>query len=136
MTAPSMVYEFVAYQVSPDSPQLANDFLCLMSSLAAKSPLPYSVELQKVAKNNNILPLSVSNFQTMEGRGIGGLITIPSEHHPRAVMMGTYDLLIQCGLKIPELLETTYRKWSSEPDMQILVGGWDQWVRGIIKFKT
>jgi cation transport ATPase len=130
----SKTYRFDAYHVLPDSPQMQKDFLYVVASLKAKSSEPMAEDVLRIAKLNNILPVDVEGFQEYPGRGLGGLITLPDEQRPRAVIMGTREFIEQCGLEIPAILEVTARKWESAPDSMIMLVGWDGWVRGILKF--
>ena len=82
-------YRFDAYHVLPDSPQMQKDFLYVIASLKAKSSEPTAVDVLRVAKINGVLPVEVEGFQEYPGRGLGGLVTLPNEQHPRAVLMGT-----------------------------------------------
>ncbi len=134
MTTLTKIYRFDAYHVLPDSPQMQKDFLYVMASLMAKSTDPVATEVVKIAQINNILPVAVEGFQEYPGRGLGGLITLPDEHRPRAVLIGSREFLEQCGLETPAILEVTFRKWSQEPDSLVMVAGWDGCVRGVLKF--
>jgi cation transport ATPase len=125
---------FAAYHVLPDSPQMQKDFLYIVASLMAKSSESNAADVVRVAGLNAILPVEVVGFQEYPGRGIGGLVTLPTEKHLRAILIGTRDLLKQCGLETPAILEVTARKWEVEPETAIQLVGWDGWVRGILKF--
>src|ERR1700690_2943098 len=107
-------YRFDAYHVLPDSPQMQKDFLYVIASLKAKSSEPTAVDVLRVAKINGVLPVEVEGFQEYPGRGLGGLVTLPNEQHPRAVIMGTREFLEQCGLEIPAILEVTARQWENK----------------------
>ena len=132
-TAPKS-YRFDAYHVLPDSPQMQKDFLYVVASLKARSSDPTAPEVVRIAKVNGVLPVDVEGFQEYPGRGLGGLITFPDEHRPRAVLMGTREFLEQCGLEIPAILEVTCRTWERETNASIVLVGWDAWVRGVLKF--
>ena len=132
-TAPKS-YRFDAYHVLPDSPQMQKDFLYMVASLMAKSSDPAAAEVVRIAKVNGILPVEVEGFQEYPDRGLGGLITLPNEHRPRAVLMGTREFLDQCGLEIPAILEVTCRQWTKDKNNRIVLTGWDGWVRGVLKF--
>src|SRR5450631_3736944 len=127
-------YRFDAYHVLPDSPQMQKDFLYVMASLNAKSTEPTAADVLRIAKINNILPVGVEGFQEYPGRGLGGLVTLPDEKRPRAVIMGSREFMEQCGLQIPAILEVTARKWEKEDGALIMLAGWDGWVRGVLKF--
>jgi cation transport ATPase len=128
-------HQFDAYHVLPDSPQMQRDFLYICASLAAKSSQPFAADIVRVAKINAILPLEVQGFQEFEGRGLGGLVQLPTEHRPRAVLIGTREFVSESGLQIPDILEVSARKWESDKPGMILLAGWDAWVRGVLKFK-
>lgn len=128
------LYRFDAYHVLPDSPQMQKDFLYVVASLEAKSSEPTAEDVVRIARLNGILPVEVQGFQEYPGRGLGGLVQLPDEQRPRAVIMGTRDFLAQCGLEIPAILEVTARQWESDPDALILLAGWDGSVRGVLKF--
>ncbi len=125
---------FEAYHVLPDSPQMQRDFLYVIASLEARSAEPQAADVVRVAKANAILPVEVQGFQEFPGRGLGGLVQLPDEGRPRAVVMGSREFLAECGLQIPEILEVTCREWERSPSRSILLAGWDRWVRGILKF--
>jgi len=129
-----MTYRFDAYHVLPDSPQMQRDFLYVVASLKARSNEPTARDVLRIAQINGILPVEVEGFQEYAGRGLGGLVTLPDEQRPRAVLMGSREFMEQCGLQIPAILESTARKWENEKDSSILLAGWDAWVRGILKF--
>ena len=125
---------FDAYHVLPDSPQMQKDFLYVVASLKARSSEPTAAEVVRIAKVNAILPVEVEGFQEYPGRGLGGLVKLPDEQRPRAVIMGTREFMEQCGLQLPAILEVTARKWETEKNSQIILAGWDGWVRGVLKF--
>ena len=35
---------------------------------------------------------------------------------------------------MPDLLETTVQTWEAEPNILVILGGWDGWVRGVLRF--
>ncbi len=127
-------YRLDSYHVLPDSPQMQKDFLYVIASLYAKSTEAVAEDVLRVAKVNNILPMEVDGFQEYPGRGLGGLVKLPDEQRPRAVLIGTREFLGQCGLETPAILEVTARKWESLKNSRIFLVGWDGWVRGVIKF--
>jgi len=129
-----MTYRFDAYHVLPDSPQMQKDFLYIVASLKAKSSEPTAAEVVRIAEVNGVLPVEVTGFQEYPGRGLGGLVTLPNEQRPRAVLMGSREFMDQCGLQIPAILEVTTRQWEKENNAQILLAGWDGSVRGVLKF--
>jgi cation transport ATPase len=130
----SEAYRFDAYHVLPDSPQMQQDFLYMIASLEARSEDPNAADVVRVAKINAILPVEVAGFQEFLGRGLGGLVQLPHENHPRAVIMGTREFMAESGLQIPDILEVTARKWEGAEDSQMILAGWDGWVRGVLKF--
>ena len=134
MKTVAKAFRFDAYHVLPDSPQMQKDFLYVVASLKAKSSEPTAADVVRIAKLNGILPVDVEGFQEYPGRGLGGLVTLPDEQRPRAVIMGSREFMEQCGLEIPAILEVTARKWENEKDSMILLAGWDGWVRGVLKF--
>src|SRR5581483_7050742 len=97
-TAAAQAYRFDAYHVLPDSPQMQKDFLYVAASLMAKSTHPQAAEVVRIAKLNAILPVEVEGFQEYPERGLGGLVKLPDEQRPRAILMGTREFLEQCGL--------------------------------------
>ena len=127
-------FRFEAYHVLPDSPQMQKDFLYVVASLKAKSSEPTAQDVVRIARLNNILPVEVEGFQEYPGRGLGGLVTLPDEQRPRAVLMGSREFLAECGLEMPAILEVTCRKWEAEKDVKIMLAGWDGYVRGVLKF--
>ena len=134
MAVKTAMYRFDAYHVLPDSPQMQKDFLYMLASLEARSSDPKAADVLRIAKLNAILPVDVQGFQEFEGRGLGGLVTFPNEQRPRAVIMGTREFIAECGLQIPDILEVTARKWEKTKNTEILLAGWDGWVRGVLKF--
>ena len=134
MNTETVNYRFDAYHVLPDSPQMQKDFLYVAASLMANSSEATAADVVRIAKLNAILLVEVEGFQEYPGRGLGGLVTLPNEQRPRAVLMGSREFLAQCGLEIPAILEVTCRKWESEKNSQIMLAGWDGLVRGVLKF--
>jgi cation transport ATPase len=127
---------FAAFHVAPDSPQMETDFLRVVASLMAKSRHPLAGDILRVARANAVLPVSVEGFEDFPDRGLGGLVKLPEEQRPRAVVLGTREFIRECGLDIPGLLEAAARRWENESGSSILLGGWDAWVRGILKFHS
>ena len=127
-------YRFDSYHVLPDSPQMQKDFLYILASLYAKSSEAVAEDVVRVAKINNIVPVEVDGFQEYPERGLGGLVKLPDEQRPRAVLIGTRDFLGQCGLETPAILEVTVRKWQAMKNSVVVLAGWDGWVRGVLKF--
>lgn len=125
---------FEAYHVLPDSPQMQKDFLYVLASLMACSSQRFAEDVLRIAKLNNILPVRVEGFQEFPGRGLGGLVTLPNELRPRAVLIGAYEFIEESGLQMPDILEVAHRRWSREPQSKVLVAGWDAWVRAVLKF--
>ena len=125
---------FAAYHVLPDSPQMQRDFLLVLASLEARSDHPLAKDVLRVAQINGITPVSVTGFQAFPHRGLGGLVQLPNEHRPRAVVVGSREFVAECGLEVPEILEATARQWENDGKTFISLGGWDGWVRGVIKW--
>ncbi len=115
---------------------MQQNFLMALASLEAQVEHPLASDVLRIAKINGILPSSVEGFQAFPGRGLGGLVLMPHEQRPRAVVLGSREFIAECGLNIPDILEVTARKWESEPDSVIALGGWDGWVRGVVKWQT
>ena len=124
--------KLTAYHVLPDSPLMQQNFLLLLASLEAKTRHPLSIDVLRVAAINGVRPYDVVGFQEFPGRGIGGLVHMPHEQRPRAVVLGSREFIAECGLQIPDILEVTARKWEKEVSSIIALGGWDGWVRGIV----
>ena len=135
METDALTWRFDSFLVLPDSLQMQKDFLYVLASLHAKSTQPAAVEVVDVAKANGVLPMDVSGFQEYPGRGMGGLVTLPDEKHPRAVLLGSVDFLAQCRLQTPAVLQAIIRTWQSEATTLVSLAGWDGWVRGALKFK-
>src|SRR3954469_18336977 len=103
-----------AYHVLPDSPLMQQNFLVALPSLEAQSNPPLAADVLRVAKINGVTPVSVAGFQEFPQRGIGGLVLLPHEQRPRAIVVGNREFIAECGLHIPDILEVTARKWESE----------------------
>src|SRR5690349_15476252 len=95
---------FDAYHVLPDSPQMQRDFLYVVASLEARAAGDAAADVVRVAKLNAILPLDVQGFQEFPDRGLGGLVQLPAENRPRAIVMGSREFIAECGLQIPDIL--------------------------------
>ena len=119
----------------PDSPLMQRDFLFALASLEALSDHPLAKDVLRVAQINGITPVSVVGFQEFPHRGLGGLIQLPHEQRPRAVVVGSREFINECGLQIPDILEVTARKWAVKKDSVIALAGWDGWVRGVVQWK-
>jgi hypothetical protein len=122
-----------AYQVWPDSPQLERDFLYVALSLAARAELPWAGDVERIAERNALRPVSVDGFQQEQGKGCGGLVKLPNEQRPRPVLFGDRDYVAAGGLEIPEMLERVSHEWSADPAHELVWGGWDGQVRGLLK---
>jgi cation transport ATPase len=123
-----------AYHVLPDSPLMQRDFLLALTSLEARSDHPLAADVLRIAQINGILPVSVTGFQSFPGRGLGGLMQLPHEARPRAIVIGSREFIAECGLQLPDILEVTFRLWEKEPGSIVALGGWDGWVRGVVKW--
>lgn len=124
-----------AYHVLPDSPLMQRDFLLALVSLEAKSDHPLAADVLRVARINGIAPVSVEGFQAFPNRGLGGLVHLSHEARPRAIVVGNREFIEECGLQLPDILEVTFRKWQKEPNAIVALGGWDGWVRGVVKWQ-
>jgi cation transport ATPase len=129
----SQTLEFVAFQTAPASEQMEKDFLTLAASLAAHSNHPSSAAITRIAKLNQCPQCPVMGFQDFPGRGFGGAVQLPGERSHRAVLIGVRSFLDECGLEIPAILEVAVRQWEKE-GAEVLFGGWDGYVRGLLKF--
>jgi cation transport ATPase len=134
MNTTTRAHRFDAYHVLPDSPQMQRDFLYVMASLAARAGSPLAADIVRVAKLNGILPVSVEGFQEFPEKGFGGLLQLPNEQRPRAVLSGTRYFVAESGLQMPAILEATAQQWERQSGTLILMAGWDAWVRGVLKF--
>ncbi len=130
-----MVPKLEAYHVLPDSPLMQQNFLLALASLEARSNHPLAADVLRIAQINGIAPVSVTGFQEFPNRGVGGLVTLPHEQRPRAIVVGSRDFISECGLQLPDILEVTARKWEAEKESVVALGGWDGWVRGVVKWK-
>ena len=126
----------IAYHVLPDSPLMQRDFLMALASLEARSQHPLAQDVLRIAEINGIRPVSVTGFQEIPGRGLGGLVSLSHEQRPRAIVIGSRAFIAESGLQTPDILEATLKQWSLEPNVVIALGGWDGWVRGIIKWQA
>jgi cation transport ATPase len=135
-TSPQVRPRLSAYHVLPDSPLMQQNFLVALASLEARADHPLAADVMRVAKINSIAPRSVEGFQQFEHRGIGGLVQLPHEQRPRAIVIGSREFVEECGLQMPDILEVTYRKWAAEKNAVVAIGGWDGWVRGVIKWEN
>lgn len=129
-----MSWTFVALQTAPAGEEYENDFLALAGSLAALSSHPASADIRKAAKTHGLASGSVIGFTDFPERGFGGLVQFSAEDMPRAVLMGELDLLEESGLDIPAVLEVARRRFA-EDGHRTLVGGWDGYVRGVMRFR-
>lgn len=128
-------WSFLAFQTAPANPQLEKDFLTMAASLAARSSHPSASELMRVARLNGCPRCDVIGFKDFPGEGFGGAVQLPGEAYPRPVLIGTRAFLAQSGLETPALLEVALRRWEEE-GARVLLGGWDRYVRGVMKFSA
>lgn len=128
------MWSFVALQTAPSGDKYEKDFLALAGSLAALSSHPASEDLRRVAKAEGVSDGPVTGFKDFPEKGFGGLVQLPAEEMPRAVLMGDLDFLEESGLQIPAILEVARRRFMDEGH-RVLVGGWDGHVRGVIRFR-
>lgn len=91
-------------------------------------------EVIRVAMLNDIRPGQVVGFQFFPGRGLGGLVQLPGESRARAVLAGSRSFVTESGLQIPELLDSVAQSWEKEDNAIIAFGGWEGYIRGVIKF--
>lgn len=126
-------WRFVTLQTAPAGEQYERDFLFLAGSLAAFSAHPAAEDIRRVAKIQKMADGEVRGFKDFPERGFGGLVRLPGEASPRAVLMGESDFLEESGLQIPAILETARRRFAEEGH-RVLVGGWDGYVRGVLRF--
>ncbi len=129
-----MTWTFLALQTAPAGEKYEKDFLALAASLAAFSAHPAAADLRRVAKGAGVSDGPVVGFKDFPGKGFGGVVQLPGEEMPRAVLMGELDFLEECGLHIPALLEVARRRFSAD-GARALVGGWDGHVRGVMRFR-
>jgi len=101
-----LLYRLDAYRVLPDSPQMQQDFLQAMASLARILQIPCRRRCLQVARANNLLPVAVAGFEEFPEKGVGGLVQFPNEQRPRAVLLGSRGFLMESGLQTP-----TFWKW-------------------------
>jgi len=111
---------------------MQQNFLLLLTSLEARTSHPLASDVLRVARINHVEPTEISGFQEFAGRGLGGLIQLPHEARPRAVVLGSREFIAECGLQIPDILEVTARQWESQAGSVIALGGWDGWIRGVV----
>src|SRR5262245_12687934 len=123
-----------AYQTAPASEQMEKDFLTIGATLAALSSHPGRDEAARVARKQGCPQCPVIGFQDFSGKGFGGAVPLPGDGAPRAAMFGTRAFLAECGLELPDLLIVAARRWQDD-GTQLLFGGWDGYVRGILKFE-
>jgi cation transport ATPase len=129
-----MPYRLAAYHVLPDSPLMQDNFLLALASLEAKSNHPLAADVLRIAEINGVTPVHVSGFQEFPKRGIGGLVQLRHEQRPRAIVLGSREFIAECGLQIPDILEVAARRWEAENGSTIALGGWDGWVRGVVRW--
>src|SRR5688572_2741024 len=98
---------FAAYHVLPDSPLMQRNFLLALASLEAQSDHPLAHDVLRIAQLNGVTPVSVKGFQAFPSKGLGGLVFLPHEQRPRAIVVGSREFIAECGLQLPDLLEVT-----------------------------
>ncbi len=130
-SAPAWV--FAAYQTAPASEQMEKDFLTLVGSLAELSRHPAAPDLRRVARLNRLPLCPVIGFQDFPEKGFGGAVRLPGEGGSRAVVVGHRAFAAECGLDMPAVLEVAARRYEGE-GARILLGGWDGYVRGVMRF--
>jgi cation transport ATPase len=128
-----MPWTFAALQTAPAGKKYEDDFLALAGSLAAFSTHPAAAAVRQLAKRDGMSDGPVTGFKDFPDRGFGGVVQLPGEEMPRAVLMGDLGFLEESGLQIPAILEVARRRFS-EDGHRVLVGGWDGYVRGVMRF--
>lgn len=129
-----MSWTLEALQTAPAGEQYERDFLALAGSLAALSAHPAAESVRRAAKAAGLADGPVAGFKDFPERGFGGLVQLPGEDMPRAVLIGELDFLAASGLQIPAILEVARRRFS-EDGRRALVGGWDGYVRGVMRLR-
>lgn len=125
-------YFFSAFQAAPAGEIYEQEFFSLVTSVESHSSHPVAQSILPVAKKNNVPVHPVIGYREFPGEGVGGAAEVSSGVY-RAVVIGKREFLAQCGLQVPELLEVAARRWQDEGAL-VVFGGWDGWVRGILKF--
>lgn len=124
---------FTAFQVAPAGELYEQEFLTVVSSIEAKSSHPIAEAILSVAQKNNVSMKPVVGFKEFPGLGVGGAVEVAAGVF-RAAVIGRRSFLRECGLEVPDILEIPIRKWEQESALVVL-GGWDGWVRGVLKFQ-
>lgn len=131
---PSDAWRFAAFQTAPASHELEGDFLAILGTLGSQTAHPAGPEMRRIAHTNGHPVCPTIGFQDFPGRGFGGAVQLPGEAAPRAVLVGTREFMAEAGLQMPALLEVAARQWEAEGAL-VLLGGWDGYVRGVLKFQ-
>jgi cation transport ATPase len=126
---------FSAFLTAPASEQMEHDFLTLAAALAARSSDAAAADVVRVARSNHCGDCPVLAFQDFPGRGFGGAVLLPGEGGHRAALIGAREFVAESGLEVPAVLEVAARRWEGE-GARVLYGGWDGYVRGLLKFAT
>lgn len=130
----SVARRFAAFQTAPANPQMEKQFMTIANSLAALSSHPGKDSIQRVANTDQLPHCEVLGFQDFPGKGFGGAVRLPGEDgQARASLIGTRAFMKEAGLQLPDLLEVAARRWEAE-GAEVLMGGWDGYVRGLMKF--
>jgi cation transport ATPase len=129
-----MKWKFAALQTAPAGEKYEGDFLALAGSLAGMSAHPAAADIRRAAKAAQLSDGPVYGFKDFPNRGFGGVVRLPGEESPRAVLMGEWPLLEESGLSMPDILEVARRRFSEDGAL-VLVGGWDGYVRGVMRFR-
>jgi cation transport ATPase len=130
----SVRWTFLALQTAPAGEKYEKDFLALAASLAGLSKHPAAADLRRAAKAVGVSDGPVTGFKDFPERGFGGVVQLPGEEMPRAVLMGELSFLEESGLQIPAVLEVARRRFLDD-GARALVGGWDGHVRGVMRFR-
>lgn len=123
---------FAAFQVTPAGEAYEMEFLAVAASVEFHAKHWLASKVVKVAKQNNLPIHPVVGFQEFPGKGAGAAVEVGPGVY-RAMVLGNLEFLEELGLKVPELLVVASRRWITEGAL-VVYGGWDGWVRGILKF--
>lgn len=126
--------QFAAFQVNPAGELYEQEFLSLLASVESLSKHPLAQAVTDVAKKNHVPVHPVIGFKEFPGQGLGGAVEVAPRYY-RPVVIGSREFIASCGLETPALLEVPARAWEKEERSLISLGGWDGWVRGVLKFE-
>lgn len=130
----SVARRLAAFQTAPANPQMEKQFMTIANSLAPGSSHPGKDSIERVANSEQLPHCEVLGFQDFPGKGFGGAVRLPGEEgRARASLFGNRAFMKEAGLQLPDLLEVAARRWEEE-GAEVLMGGWDGYVRGLMKF--